>query len=419
MRWLLLDPEHWLEIGATLRKHKLRTALTALGVWWGIFMLVVMMGAGKALENGTLHEFGKWNVKSLFVWSERTTVPYEGLQAGRRIRLDMDDIAAARERVRGIDELSPRLWLDVDAIVREGREGAFSVRGETDALVRTEPVRVASGRFINERDLAQRRKVIVIGQRVRDVLYAGEDPLGTWLPIRGAWFQVVGVARSLRTGDDSREDDESIFMPITTMQHTYNMVGRVGWFVCTVSGERSTAEVQAELTELLRQRHHVSPEDQQAIGSFNLEEEFLRFQGVFAGIRAIVLFVSIGTLAAGVIGVGNITLITVRERTREIGVRKALGATDGSIVSMILTESVALTALAGYLGLVAGIGVLAAADAGLRASGAETMFFRQPEVDLGFALAALGCLILAGAVAGAIPARLAAGLHPAETLKDE
>ena len=386
---------------------------------WGIFMLIVMMGAGKALENGAMYEFNKWTIKSLFVWGERTTVPYNGLQAGRPIRFTMDDIDAVTDRVSGIDKISPRLQLDVNAVVHNNKEGAFSVRGETEALVEIEPLRVAEGRFINVIDLAEKRKVIVIGQRVRDVLFGATDPMGEYLLIRGVWFQVVGVAKSLRTGDDSREDDESIFMPITTMQYTYNMINRVGWFVCTVDEDHQTNEVEADLVALLKQRHDVAPDDIQGVGSFNLEEEFQQFQGVFSGIRAIVLFVSIGTLAAGIIGVGNITLITVRERTREIGVRKALGATNGSIVSMVLTESVVLTALAGYIGLIAGISVLALVNSLLQSSGAEMTFFRQPEIDIGFAITALVCLVIAGAIAGAIPALQAAGINPAVTLKDE
>ncbi len=411
--------DRWSEMLSTLGKHKLRTGLTALGVVWGIFMLVVMMGAGKALENGAMYEFSKWNVKSLFVWTNRTTVPYKGLQAGRSVPLYMNDIQAINDRIEGIDLISPRLWLDAPAITHKGKEGAFSVRGETEALVNIEPVRVAEGRFISPRDLAEKRKVIVIGQRVKDVLFGENDPMGEYLLIKGVWFQVIGVAKSLRTGDDSREDDESVFMPITTMQYTYNLIDRVGWFVCTVKPELPSAEVQAKLVALLKERHKVAPEDQQAIGSFNLEQEFQNFQGIFTGIRFIVLFVSIGTLAAGIIGVGNITLITVRERYREIGVRKALGATNGSIVRMILAESVLLTAISGYIGLVAGIGVLALADQVLQQAGDSVMFFRQPEIDLGFAVVALCCLVLAGAFAGAIPARQAAAVHLAITLKDE
>ncbi len=417
----LFDLDKWQEIFSSLTKHKLRTGLTALGVIWGIFMLIVMMGAGTALENGSMHEFGKWSVKSLFVWTERTTVPYHGLQAGRFVPLYMDDIKAVENRIQGIDLISPRLWLDVDKIIRENKEGAFSVRGGTEALVKIEPVSVSRGRFINQRDLEERRKVIVIGHRVSEVLFGETEPIGEYLKIRGVWFRIIGVAKSDRSGDDSREDNESIFMPITTMQYTYNMINQVGWFVCTVKEGYPTAEVQENLKTLLRERHDVSPEDKQAIGSFNLEEEFLRFQNLFFWIRSIVLFVSLGTLAAGVIGVGNIMLIIVKERVKEIGVRKALGATNGSIVRMILVESVALTTLSGYIGLMAGIGVLSLADKVITSSSESggTMFLRDPEVNLTFALIALVCLVISGAIAGAIPAYQAASVNPAQTLKEE
>ncbi len=417
----LFDLDKWQEILSTLTKHKLRTAMTALGVIWGIFMLIVMMGAGAALENAALFEFGKFSTKSMFVWTERTTVPYKGLQAGRIFPLYMDDITAIRNNVNGVDQISPRLWLTVDQIIRKDKEGAFSVRGETDALVKLEPVRLAKGRFINPIDLAERRKVIVIGKRVAEVLFGQEEPIGEYLKIKGVWFLVVGIAHSERSGDQSREDDESIFMPITTMQYTYNMINEVGWFICTVGEGYETASVQEELTTLLRERHDVSPEDKQAIGSFNLEEEFLRFQNLFFWIRTIVLFVSFGTLLAGVIGVGNIMLIIVRERVKEIGVRKALGATNGSIVRMIMSEAIFLTTLSGYIGLMAGIGLLTLADKMITAAAAEggNVFLRDPEINLPFALIAMACLVLSGAVAGAIPAFQAASINPAITLKED
>jgi len=417
----LFDLDKWREILSTLTKHKLRTAMTALGVIWGIFMLVVMMGAGAALENAAMFEFGKFSTKSMFVWTERTTVPYKGLQAGRTFPLYMDDITAIQNNIKGVDQISPRLWLTVDQVVRKDKEGAFSVRGETEALIKLEPVKMARGRFINPIDLAERRKVIVIGKRVAEVLFGEEEPLGEYLKIKGVWFQIVGIAHSERSGDQSREDDESIFMPITTMQYTYNMIGEVGWFICTVGEDYETGKVQEELTTLLRERHDVSPEDKQAIGSFNLEEEFLRFQNLFFWIRSIVLFVSFGTLMAGVIGVGNIMLIIVRERVKEIGVRKALGATNGSIVRMIISEAIVLTTLSGYLGLMAGLGLLTLADNLITAAaeGGGNVFLRDPEINLPFALIAMACLVLSGAIAGAIPAFQAASINPAITLKED
>lgn len=382
-------------------------------------MLVILMGAGQALQNGATYEFNKWNTKTLFVWTEYTTVPYKGLQAGRNIRLTMDDMEAVRNNIDGIDQISPRLYLNVDKIVRNNKEGAYSVRGETDALINIEPIAMAQGRFINPRDLADKRKVIVIGQRVKDVLFGEEDPIGQYLEVRGAWFQVVGVAKSERGGGESKEDDESIFMPITTMQYTFNMIGRVHWFVTTVKADAVSARVSDDMKVLLRARHDVAPNDVQAIGSFNLEEEFERFQGIFVGIKLIVLLVSFGTIIAGVIGVANIMIIIVKERTKEIGVRKAMGATDSSIVAMILQESIFLTTISGYLGLMAAMGILIVAGNILAEVQGEVQFFRNPEIRIEIALGALAFLIISGAIAGAIPGRSAAKINPATTLREE
>lgn len=393
--------------------------LTAMGVIWGIFMLLVMIGAGKALENGVMYEFGKWNVRSLFVWTERTTVPWQGLQAGRFLNLRMDDMRAVKARVPGVESISPRLYLANDKIVRNNAEGAFSIRGETDAAIYIEPLELLEGRYINPIDLEQKRKVLVIGERVRDVLFGEDNPIGEYLEIKGVWFQVVGVINSLQTGEQSREDDESVFMPISTMQYTYNMIDEVDWFVCTVKPEADIEQVELEVEDVLKKRHRVAPDDTQAIGIFNLEEEFQQISGLFVGIRFIVFFVSLGTLIAGIIGVGNIMLIIVRERTREIGVRKALGATPNSIVGMIISESIILTLFSGYIGLLMGTGVITLADRIMTSMESDDMFFRNPEVDLGFAITAMICLVIAGAVAGAVPARIAANINPAVTLKDE
>jgi putative ABC transport system permease protein len=414
----MFDRDKWQEIFDTIRKHKLRTFLTALGVFWGIFMLVFLMGAGKGLENGVMGSFGNRATNALYVWPQRTAKPYMGLQPGRRPRLTKDDIRAITANFGDkIEYLAPRIWVTSGEIVRNDNSGAFDVRGETPDLFKLEPLDVDRGRFINQLDIEQRRKVICIGTRVEEVLFEkDEEAIGDYLRINGAEYLIVGVFKSNAQGSNDDDDVQSIFMPLTTAQQVTNQPNRIGWFVCSMYSDVRVSEVEIPLLAMLRERHKVHPEDEQGIRSFNLEKEFEEVQGLFMGISLITWVVGIGSLIAGIIGVGNIMLIVVKERTKEIGIRKALGATPGSIVSLVLLESVFITTIAGYLGLLLSTGIILLMG---QAVGEGGEFFANPEVDVRVGLGALIILILAGALTGLMPALQASRINPVRALKDE
>ena len=414
----MFDRDKWQEIFDTIRKHKLRTFLTALGVFWGIFMLVFLMGSGKGLENGVMGSFGDRATNCLYVWTQRTSMPHAGLQAGRFPRLTQDDIRAIETHFgEKIEYMAPRLFVTAGEIVRKEKSGGFDVRGETPDLINLEPLEVMEGRFINQIDLEQKRKVIIIGKRVAEVLFKDdEEPVGDYLKINGVEYKVVGVFGSNRTGSNDDDDVQSIFMPLSTAQQVTNRPNGIGWFVCSMYEHVSVSAVQEDLLALLRERHKVHPEDEQGIRSFNLEQEFREVSGLFTGISLIVWVVGIGSLLAGIIGVGNIMLIVVKERTKEIGIRKALGATPGSIVSLILLESVFITTIAGYLGLLVSTSLIFMMG---QAVGEGGEFFANPEVDMGVGLGALMILVVAGALTGLMPALHAANINPVDALKDE
>jgi putative ABC transport system permease protein len=282
------------------------------------------------------------------------------------------------------------------------------------------PVQLSGGRFINSLDIRDRRKVAVIGTQVRKVLFkADEDPVGQYISIKGAFFLVVGVFEGKGDVEDNREDARTVFIPSTTLQQSFNQYNKVAFFAMVPQPGVRAAVIEAKVKELLAQRHSIAPDDKRALGSANVEENFARVQGLFTGIRGFSWVVSIGTIIAGIIGVGNIMLIVVKERTKEIGIRKALGATPWSIISLIIQESIVITSAAGYFGLMAGTGLVAGIDYLLKKFKAEGEFFANPEVNLPIAVTAVGLLVVMGALAGLIPATKAARVDPVVALKDE
>ncbi|MEM7101856.1 MAG: ABC transporter permease [Bacteroidota bacterium] len=413
----MFDIDKWQEIFNTIRKHKLRTFLTALGVFWGIFMLVFLMGSGKGLENGVMSMMGDHVSNSMYVWTQRTSKPYMGLPPGRRAQLTMNDIEAIKSRYDDkIKYVAPRLHLNVGEIVRKGKQGAFEVRGELPEIIHIDPVDVVDGRFLNKLDVDEKRKVITIGDRVKRVLFEDEEAVGQYLKIAGADYLVVGVFKSKRRGEDGDEDAQTIFMPLTTAQQVINRPNDIAYFVCSVHDNIKVSEVEDGVLALLRKRHKVAPDDRMGVRSNNLEEEFGEITGLFTGISLIVWVVGIGSLLAGVIGVGNIMLIVVKERTKEIGIRKAMGATPNSIISMVLLESVFITTIAGYLGLLVSTGIIVLMNVAVGEGGE---FFANPEVNMNVGVGALIILIISGAITGLLPAIQASKVNPVVALKDE
>ena len=423
----MFDRDSWQEIMHTLKKNKLRTFLTAFGVFWGIFMLIIMLGSGNGLENGVRSGMGDFATNSFFVWTERTSMPYKGFPRGRSFNFKNDDIQALADNIPEIEYIAPKIrgWSAGDGTnntVRKNKTGAFSIMGEYPVWNKIDPMEMLEGRFINDIDIKDRRKVAVIGTRVREVLFdPDEDPIGDFIQIQGIYFQVVGVFKPLNTNINfGGEKEQSIFLPFTTLQKTYNYGNIVGWFSITSKENVPASLAEEKALALLASRHSIHPDDTEAFGHFNLEEEYNQMNGLFNGISGLIWIVGIGTLIAGVIGISNIMLVIVKERTKEIGIQRAIGAPPMKIVSQIIIESIFLTSLAGYVGLVLGVAVIEGINYLLESSGGvDNEMFKRPEVDFNVAITALAILIVAGALAGLIPARRAVRIRPIDALRDE
>jgi len=420
----MFDIDRWQEIFSALKKNKLRTFFTAFGVFWGIFMLIIMMGSGNGLHNAVKSDFGDIATNSVFMWTQKTTIPYKGFPRGRYYRFRNDDTQALKDNIHEIEMIAPRLqgWggQGNNNVVRGLRTGGFSIYGDYPDINKIDPVNVSSGRFINDLDIKNKRKVVVIGMRVVQELFEpGEEPVGEYIRIQGVYFKVVGVFKSKKSDNQADRENQTIYMPFTTLQKTYNYGDMVGWYSITSVKNVPVTDVEEKVKALLASRHNIHPDDTRAIGSFNLEKEFKKMDGLFTGINVLIWIVGIGTLFAGIVGVSNIMLIIVKERTKEIGIRRSIGATPFSIMSQIVLESIFLTTLAGYIGLVIGVGIIETVNFMLVKYNVESEMFKNPEIDFRLAVFALTILILSGAVAGMIPAKRAINIKPIDALRDE
>jgi putative ABC transport system permease protein len=419
----MFDLDHLQEIWAALSKNRLRTLLTAFGVFWGIFLLVILLGSGQGLKNGVTQGFSGMATNSFFVWGQRTSKPFAGLPAGRRVQFTDQDTMILRRDLANAELVAPRLRLGGHrggATATRGTESsAFNIMGDMPEILGIQSLLVDRGRFVNRIDVEEKRKVAVIGKRVVEVLFAdGVAPVGETININGVAFQVVGTFRSRATGGNEERDAETIFIPFTTFQQAFNAIGRVHWFAVTAADRAPALEVQEKALSVLRARHKIAPDDRRGIGSFNLAEEYRKIQGLFTGIRLLMWIVGAGTLSAGAIGVSNIMLIVVRERTKELGLRRAVGATPWMVMSQVVFEAVLLTAVAGLLGMSAGVGVLELASRLVPVTGERQMFL-NPGVHLFDAARAVVVLIGAGALAGMLPARRAVAVSPVVALRSE
>ncbi len=422
--WLqggLLDVDLWQEVAETVRRNRLRTLLTMLGVFWGMLMLVVMYGFGSGLEAGVRKTLGNNASNAVWVWGQRSSMPYRGNQPGRWVQFEVDDIDAIAARVDGLEYLCPRNQLGgwrSDNVVRHGdKTGSFNVMGDVPEYRFVQPITLERGRLLNRRDLEDRRKVAIIGVQVRDELFGrGVDPVGDAIEIQGVWFQVVGLFSSPASGDEGDRQASAVHVPFTTFQQAFNMGDRIGWMAFTALPDHSAAKVEEEVRAVLAERHGLHPDDEPAIGSYNAEEDFQQVRNTFAGIRAFVWLVGTATLLTGVFGVSNILLVSIRERTPEIGIRRAVGATPASIVRQVLVEALVLTATAGWAGLVCGVALLEGA-AVLIGDNAEMM--GRPGIDLDVALVAALILTVGGVLAGLFPALRASEIRPVEALRAE
>lgn len=417
----MFDKDKWIEVFQVLGKNPFRTAATAFGVMWGILMLIIMMGSGNGLENGVKANYAS-STNSLSLWTQTTTKPYAGFKQGRRFELRSGDVEFLKENVPEIEILSPRNSLGgyrgENNVTRGIKTGVYSVYGDTPDYIRIQPRPIEGGRFLNWNDLENNRKVCVIGTKVyRELFDKGEDPIGSYIQIKGVNFMVIGMYKTTLSGEDADEDTKNIFVPFTTFQKAFNYGDVVGWMSIVAKDDIPISSIEQKIIGQLKERHKVHPEDDRAFGYWNTQKSFDEMNSLFGGIRALSWFVGVLTLLAGIIGVSNIMLVIVKERTKEIGVRKALGATPYDIVSQILLEALFLSAMAGFVGVIAGVWLLEGVNAML--AGSETGNFKNPGVDFKLVFTALTILIIGGTFAGLMPAVRAVRISPVEALRDE
>lgn len=410
----MLALDGWQETLEVLRRNKLRTFLTALSVAWGIFMLVILLAAGHGLQRGVEHDFRDDAVNSIWVSAGKTSVPYRGQAPGRQVQFKNRDVAAIEAQVPGIDHITGRFYLWGEFSVSYGMKHAqFDIRGCHPGHQFIERTIMIAGRFINEFDVRERRKVAVIGPEVQAALFGSRDPLGEYITIRGVKYKVIGLYRD----EGNQNELKKIYIPITTAQLVYSAPEQVHHIMYTV-GDADLAESEHmadETRELLARRHRFSPDDLRAIRVNNNLLQFTKVQEIFHWIAVFVWVVGVGTIFAGVVGVSNIMLISVKERTVEFGVRKALGATPWSIVWMVMEEAFLVTSLAGYSGLVSGALLVEVVNRYLP----ENEYFRNPQVDFRAAVAAVGILVVAGVLAGVVPALRAARVQPVVAMRGD
>jgi putative ABC transport system permease protein len=409
----MFDLDKWQEIFSTIKKNKLRTILTGFSVAWGIFMLIILLGSGYGLENGVKREFTGDAVNYLSINGGITSMPYKGMRAGRFLQFtneEKDQLGA----LEGVERSSGRSGIRADNTLSYKNEyGTFDVFSVSPDYKYVESLIMLKGRYLNEIDYKQYRKVVVLGKIVEEALFKGEDPLGKYIKVGGVPFKVIG------SFDDPGGDRDlrRIYIPLTTAQRVFNMGNRVRSILLNL-GDADVDEsyqmvetIRHELSEKLK----FDPTDPRALFIYNSIENYQRFMNLFSNIRLFIWIIGIGTIIAGIVGVSNIMMIIVKERTKEIGIRKSMGATPWSIISLILQESILITAFAGYIGLVLGVGLLELVSGLLP----ETDYFANPEVNIQVAIYATLLLVFSGALAGFVPARKAASVKPVVALRDE
>ncbi len=419
----MFNRDRWKEILEVLTKNWFRTVLTAFGVFWGILILIILLAAGKGLENGIRADFGDIATNTMFMWTRSTTKAYKGLPRGRRFNYKIQDVALIREQVPELRYISPRNQLGgfrgANNVIRGIKTGAFNVYGDYPEIINQDPMKITSGRFLNQLDIEQKRKIAVIGEGVRSSLYdQGEDPLGTYIKIQGVNFLVVGTYKKRSTDGDGEEVQKEIYIPFTAFSQAFNRADNVGWMAITANDGTSITRLKERIVSVVKEKHKIHPDDRRAIGYFDLYEEYNKVESLFGAMRVIAYFVGILVLLSGIIGVSNIMLIVVKERTKEIGIRRALGEDPWSIKKQILLESIFLTLISGMAGIVMGALFIYGINAILEMSGPVDMFL-NPSVSLGVVSGALVILMTSGLLAGFIPAQSAIKVKPIDALRTE
>jgi putative ABC transport system permease protein len=411
----LFDRDTWQEIYGSIRKNKMRTGITIIGVMWGIFLLVVLLGAARGVENNFNKLFGNFATNSVFVWAQQTSKPFKGFQEGKRLVLKMSDVQNIRNEIEGLEFVVPRHQTQALAI-NNFKSGTFGVFGDYPELDKVQKKDLVYGRFINDNDILEKKKICVIEQEIYKQLFDKDVyPIGAYIKINDINYKVVGMYKEGQIGSGGPQGN--IHIPFTTFQQVYNQGSNIGWMMITGKPEFDIKQIEADVKLLLKNLHKVHPEDNRAFGSFNLGERIKQVTGFLTGMQFLTWFVGIATLIAGVFAIGAILLITVKERTNEIGIRRALGATPWEVKRQIILESVFLTAIAGALGIISGGLILMVIDATL-GSGPEAAL-NNPTVNIPVIIIAAITLVILGTLIGLIPAQKAVSVKPIDALRDE
>lgn len=402
------------EITSTIAKNKLRTFLTGMAVAWGIFMLIILLAAGKGLENGIRSNFSSRAQNAVTLWPGTTSMPYKGMPVNRNLRFDMKDYNLVKS-LPETEYISPAISNSVTLTYKEDY-GSWQLTGVMPDFSKIEFLKIMQGRFINNTDEKYSRKVIVISQEIKDILFKEVDPIGKFVNADGVMFKVIGVYTT-----DRAWGTPPAYIPFSTAQILYQN----GWFdsmqftIVGVNGEAANDAFIEGLRGKMGQLHTFNPDDLSALYIRNTAKDADQANSIFAAITIFIWIIGISSLTAGIVGVGNIMLVTVKERTREIGIRKALGAKPAGILKLILSESVIITTIAGYVGIMLGIGVVALINMGMESAGGDSRVFRDPSVDILVIIEATLVLIIAGTFAGLIPAMKATRISPIEAMRAE
>ena len=419
----MFNKERWSEILEALNANRFRTMLTAFGVFWGILILVLLLAMTTGLRNGVTSDFGDFATNSIFMWGQGTSKPYKGLPKGRRVQFKLEDVAILKEQMPELKYVSPRNQLGgyqgANNVTRNEKTGAFSVSGDYPEFIKQQPMDITAGRFISYSDIQDKRKAAVIGKDVVKALYDyGEDPIGSYIKINGVNFMVIGIFKSTTSNGDNEEEANTIFIPFTTFSQAFNQADNVGWMAITAHDNVSITTLKPRILDIMRNQRSIHPEDKRAIGNFDRAEAFGRINGLFDILTLVGYVVGALILLSGVIGIINIMLIVVKERTKEIGVRRALGASPWNIRTQILQESMVLTLLSGMFGVAVAAGGIWLMNYFLGPSGSVENF-ANPSVHVSVAFIALLILVVSGLAAGFIPAVKATQIKPIDALRIE
>ncbi|MGE5449710.1 MAG: ABC transporter permease [Bacteroidales bacterium] len=417
----MFDIDKWQEILATIKKNKMRTVLTGFSVAWGIFMLMILLGSGNGLSNGVANNFMYDAVNAMWIWNGETTIAYQGMKTGRPVQFHNEDQELV-SKVSGVGVSSGRYFLGNTRYSYGKESGEYTTITCQPALMEVENIEITEGRFINQIDILQNRKVVVLGADIKTALFKDTIAIGEYVNINNVPFRVVGLCV-----EPGNTNNREAYMPLSTAQMIFNGSNQLHNLALTINAQtlEESQEVEQQIRNVLARQHKFDPKDEGAIGLFNKLEQYIQTMKIFQAIKIFIWIIGIGTLIAGIVGVSNIMLIVVKERTKEIGIRKAIGASPASVIGLILLESITITTIAGYIGLVLGTGLMEfinymmVQSAGPSTPQQGESIFMNPTVDINIAVSATLLLIVAGAIAGYIPAKRAASIKPIVALRDE